>query len=215
MYVYLEVSDTGSGMTNEVLEKVFDPFFTTKFTGRGLGMAAVLGIIRGHKGAIKIDSTLGKGTTFRVLFPAETDSIEISEKDSEPEESEKTWKSKGTFLIADDEETVCAVGKHILENVGFNVLIAEDGKKAVEVFSQNADDIVCVLLDLSMPHLNGEEVFREINKVKPGVKVILTSGYSEQEITERFAGLEIAGFIQKPYVSLALLEKVRQVLEKH
>ncbi len=116
-------------------------------------------------------------------------------------------------MIADDEETVCAVGKHILENVGFDVLIAEDGKKAVDVFCENADDIVCVLLDLSMPGLDGEEVFQEIKKVKPNVKVILSSGYNEQDVTQKFAGKGLAGFIQKPYVPQTLLEKIKEILD--
>ena len=205
-------SDNGNGIEKDKCEKIFDPFFTTKFTGRGLGMAAVLGIIRGHKGAIKIHSVKGKGTTFKVLFPVDYESIELSTKKLVSKENKDVWKGKGSFLIADDEETVCAVGKHILENIGFDVLIAENGKKAVDLFCKNADDIVCVLLDLSMPFLNGEEVFNKIKNIKPDIKVILSSGYNEQDVTQKFAEKDLAGFIQKPYVPKILLEKIREVL---
>ncbi|MCK5851579.1 PAS domain S-box protein [bacterium] len=214
-YVYIEVSDTGCGMTNDVKEKIFDPFFTTKFTGRGLGMAAVLGIVRGHKGVIKLHSVQGKGATFKILFPVENEPVKLKKNDSGSQNNEKILEAKGSFLIADDEETVRAVGKHILESIGFDVLIAENGKEAVEVFRENADDIVCVLLDLSMPKLNGEEVFCEIKKIKPDIKVILTSGYNEQEVTQKFTGKELAGFIQKPFGLQTLLEKVKQVCEKN
>ena len=212
-YVYIEVSDTGCGMTDDITEKIFDPFFTTKFTGRGLGMAALLGIIRGHKGAIKIKSVLGKGTTFRILFPAEKGPVKLQKKDSGSRDNEKIREVKGAFLIADDEETVCAVGKMIVESLGFDVLIAENGKKAVEVFRENADDIVCVLLDLSMPYLNGEEVFCEIRKINPDIKVILSSGYNEQDVTQKFTGKGLAGFIQKPFGSQALIEKIKQIFD--
>jgi len=212
-YVYIEVSDTGCGMDEDIKAKIFDPFFTTKFSGQGLGMAAVLGIVRGHKGAIKLQSVKGKGTTFKILFPANSQSDDSKFPKLSLKKEQQYWKGNGSFLIADDEETICAIGKHILEKLGFDVLIAEDGKKAVELFQKNADDIVCVLLDLSMPYLNGEEVFSRMKAIKPDVKVILSSGYNEQDITQKFAEKGLVGFIQKPYVSKVLINKVKEIFD--
>ncbi|MFC1572559.1 PAS domain S-box protein [Candidatus Eisenbacteria bacterium] len=213
IYTYLEVADTGGGMDAETEEKVFDPFFTTKFTGRGLGMSAVLGIVRGHKGALKIYSEVGKGTTLKVLFPANEpadNSLAVRGKD---EAAGKDWRGCGTVLIADDEETICALGKQMLELIGFNVLTAADGQEALTVFREHADEIVGVLLDLTMPRMDGAEAFREIRRLRPGVRVILCSGYNEQDATQRFAGKGLAGFIQKPFDVAALRKKLMEVFE--
>ena len=212
VYTYIEVADTGCGMDAQTIEKVFDPFFTTKFTGRGLGMSAVLGIVRGHRGALKIYSEVGKGTTFKILFPANElpdNGFAVRRKD---QAEGKDWRGSGTVLIVDDEETVCAVGKQILERMGFSVLTAPDGREALKVFREHADEIVCVLLDLTMPHMDGEEAFREMRYLHPDVTVILCSGYNEQDATQRFAGKGLAGFIQKPYNMAVLREKLVEVL---
>ena len=212
VYTYIEVADTGCGMDAQTIEKVFDPFFTTKFTGRGLGMSAVLGIVRGHRGALKIYSEVGKGTTFKILFPANElpdNGFAVRRKD---QAEGKDWRGSGTVLIADDEETVCTVVKKMLELMGFSVLTVRDGREALKVFREHANEIVCVLLDLTMPHMDGEEAFRVMRRLHPGVTVILCSGYNEHDATQRFAGKGLAGFIQKPYNMAALRKKLMEVL---
>ncbi|MFV8749835.1 response regulator [Nannocystaceae bacterium ST9] len=206
-YVYFEVGDSGCGMSRETLARIFDPFFTTKFTGRGLGMSAVLGIVRGHAGALAIYSELGKGTTFRVVFPV--DGVRIV---AQPEPNVSEWRGQGTVLVADDEPMVRRVGVRTLERLGFRVVVASDGREAVERFREHADAIVCVLLDLTMPELDGHQVFRELRAIRPSVPVVLCSGYSEQAVTGLFAGEGLAGFIQKPYTMHSLRETLQRVL---
>ncbi len=197
LYVSAEVSDTGCGMDRETQLRIFEPFFTTKFTGRGLGMSAVLGIMRGHEGALKVYSEPGRGTTFRLLFPASTEAGKASTGEGAAPGSE--WHGSGTVLLVDDEETILAVGRSMLETLGFSVITAWDGREAVEVYRLRGREIAFVVMDLTMPHMSGEEAFRELRRIDPGVKVFISSGYSEWEISARFAGKSLAGFIQKPY----------------
>jgi PAS domain S-box-containing protein len=208
VYTYFEVDDTGCGMDAETIQKIFDPFFTTKFTGRGLGLSAALGIVRGHKGVLGIQSEVGKGSTFKILFPSNDPAADGFAARSKDEAEGQDWRGSGTILLADDEETVRAVGKQMLERLGFSVLTAPEGREALKVFREHADEIVCVLLDLTMPHMDGEEAFLEMRRLRPGAAVILCSGYDEQDATRRFAGKGLAGFLQKPFDLAALREKL-------
>ncbi len=213
-FAYVEVRDTGCGMDRETLDRVFDPFFTTKFTGRGLGMSVVIGIVRGHKGAILIDSTPGRGSLVTVLLPVST----LSAADGRGAHAAATRidpvPTQGLILVVDDEDVVRRPCIEYLTHRGFAAAGASGGAAALDLFAARAGEIACVVLDLTMPGLSGAAVFAELARLRPGLPVILSSGFSEDAAFQDFGELRPAGFLQKPFRLEALVREITRVLRE-
>jgi len=209
-YVEVEVTDTGSGIDQANLSRIFDPFFTTKFMGRGLGLAATLGIVRGHKGSITVHSEVGKGSSFIILLPAvigaATPPVTLAAAPGEGQGE--------LILIADDEEMVRRAARATLQGAGYRILEAEDGLAALDLFRRRGDEIALVLLDMTMPILSGDEAVRHMMKIRPDAVVVASSGYGELEAHRRFEGTGISAFLQKPYSSEQLIALVSRLTQR-
>lgn len=208
--VCLEISDTGAGMNSTTLSRIFDPFFTTKFTGRGLGLAAVLGIVRAHHGALVVRSAPDSGTSFRLHLPASRTAT--TPATAQPGSVMPRRPATGTLLIADDEPTVLTTANSLLRHRGYQTVLASDGIEAVRLFKASPHDFTAVLLDLTMPGLDGAEVLREIRQLNPSVPVLVMSGFSEQDVLKRLHGLGPVVFLHKPFTMQSLLARLAEVV---
>jgi PAS domain S-box-containing protein len=215
-FVFLEISDTGCGMDSETVHKLFDPFFSTKFWGRGLGMAEVMGIVKAHHGAIMVESEIGKGTTIRILFSAPQKALvqlaQVVESTEPKSPGSDSVSRRKTVLVVDDEELVRNMVLSRLEVLGYDTIPAVDGVEGVRIFRERLNEIDLVLLDFAMPKMNGVEAFEELIRIKPDVKVILSSGYTEDVVIRRFPGPKPAGFLNKPYKLEAMKAELDRLL---
>jgi CheY-like chemotaxis protein len=212
VFVRLEVRDTGSGMTAEVKAKIFDPFFTTKFTGRGLGLSAVLGIVRAHHGAIEVDSTPGKGSAFRIFFSISRKTFPAA-ADSKAEVLQQS--GGATILVVDDEEVTRRTASRALQKYGYRVLTADSGRAALQIFQRMHREIDLVILDLTMPVMGGEATLAGLKQINSAVRIVLSSGYGAAEVTARFEGRGLAGFLQKPYTAAGIIQEVQSILRSN
>lgn len=205
-YVFAAVHDNGAGMDAATRARIFDPFFSTKFTGRGLGLAAALGIARSHHGVIRVESEPGRGSRFELLAPAVLTHALPAAASGEGRVVART------ILVVDDEDIVRRTTQSVLERRGYRVLLAENGQQAVEMFRDRSGEISLVLLDLTMPVMGGEDAARFMHAIRHDVPILVSSGYNENEVARRFAGSRVAGYVRKPYTAGALLQRIDDIV---
>jgi PAS domain S-box-containing protein len=210
-YVFLEVTDDGCGMDEETRARLFEPFFTTKFTGRGLGLSAVQGIVRGHGGGIVLRTAPGAGTTLKVLLPCSAEpAAHVARR--EPRAAAE-WHAHGLVMLVDDDARVRIVTELLLRDIGFEVLAMATGRDAIREFERRAEEVKVVVLDVTMPDLSGDQVLRELRRRRADVPVLLCSGYSEDEMRGRFNERDLASFLQKPYAFESFRARLRELSE--
>lgn len=205
-YACLEVTDNGSGMSDETYNRIFEPFYTTKFTGRGLGMSAILGIVTTQGGNLQLFSQVGKGTTFKVYLPLLNSDSAFHEAPSLIKQAEQ-WRGSGTILLVEDEEQIMQVAKAMLMELGFEVIEARNGKEALHIYQQNAHDIILVMTDMGMPVMDGYNLFLELKRLNAVLPIVISSGFGDADVTSRISRDDIAGLISKPY-NFNLLQNV-------
>jgi signal transduction histidine kinase len=213
-YILVQVTDDGCGMSETIKSQIFDPFFTTKFTGRGLGLAAALGIVRGHKGAIGVESAEGLGSTFTVMLPAAGAAFAPPTVESTHQAQTVQQNSPGAILIIDDEDVVRRTARATLEHFGYTIFEAGDGRDGADLFSRLHDRVSAVLLDLTMPHMDGHDVWSYIRRVRPDMRVIISSGYEEADAMKHFGEDPALLFLKKPYTATSLVRTVRTALDR-
>ncbi|HRI18362.1 MAG TPA: response regulator, partial [Burkholderiaceae bacterium] len=208
LYAYLDGQDDGCGIASDSLERIFDPFFTTKSTGRGLGLSAVLGIVRGHRAAIEVKSELGRGTRIRIHFPFAAEAAHATR----PKPAATGWRGHGTILVVDDEEIVRLPAQRILKRLGFDVIAVGSGSEAIDRVADPANEIRMALLDWRMPEMDGAETLAVLRQIDPELPVLVMSGYTESQTLSSFHDGPTPAFLAKPFGVDLLTEKVRQVL---
>jgi CheY-like chemotaxis protein len=212
MYVIIEVTDDGEGMDESVRLRMFEPFFTTKFTGRGMGLPSVVGIVHSHGGAIHVANTEGGGCTIRAIFPMATQAFGDAVDTSRSHSQDLGWATGGRVLVVDDDANVRSVAVQMLKRMGLEVLEASGGKEAVSMFKKRAQDFSLILLDLTMPEMDGTAVLQAIHAENPETRVILCSGYAEADFFGRFTGNPKVGALHKPFTYAELQESVQKAL---
>ena len=210
-YVFIRISDTGKGVDEKTMQHLFEPFFTTKEKGHGLGLSIVYSLLKQHNGCLSVSSTPGKGTIFTLYFPVSEKKTSTTNDTIVPD----VFKSKGLILLADDDESALSVAKKMLEKCGFSVISAKNGKEALNIFHENADKLSCVILNLKMPQMDGDEVLRKISHENKNMPVIIISGCSYRQISDRLINTNFSAFIQKPYTFETMTSTLRKIIKDH
>ena len=213
-YIVVSVSDSGVGMSPESRSRIFEPFYTTKELGKGtgLGLSVVYGVIKNHHGFVDVESERGRGTTFHLYFPVQTQAVQPSI--ALPSMGDQLPRGTETILVVEDEEMLLGLVVSLLEENGYQVMAAKDGQEGVDIYLEHHDKIACILSDMGLPRLGGWEMFLKMKQVNPAIKAILASGYCEPKILSEMAREGVKDFIPKPYIADAVLKRIREVIDE-